>query len=212
MTYAGTTNGSGVVAVGFAANTTSIFNIVPGASMILSGGANNGSPPATMGLGNANGAVGIVNQTGGTVALTTGGWDLDPGEVSGGYGYYNMSAGSLFANEADIGNDGYGYYNQSGGSVTFANWFLMARSGSGTSLPYGVANISGGRLIYNGGNNFVNTWTGLGSSVNVSGSGFLSLGGNNVLLGGVGIGGVLNVINGGTLQASAVKYNNGSAL
>jgi fibronectin-binding autotransporter adhesin len=210
VTYAGTTNGSGVVEVGLAAGAPSTFNVVPAASLVMSGGSTTGAPPGTMSLGMANGAVGIVNQTGGTVALTNGSWDLELGEVSGGYGYYNMSAGSLYANEAEIGNDGYGYYNQSGGTSTFANYFLLARSGSGSSSPYGVANITGGRLNFNGANNFVDTWTGLGSSVNVSGSGFMSLGGNNVLLGGVGIGGVLNVSNGGTLQVSAVKYNNGS--
>ncbi len=69
-------------------------------------------------------------------------------------------------------------------------------------------NITGGQLLYNGGNEFVDNWAGLGSSVTVSGTGFMSLGGNTVLLGGSGIGGVLNV-DGGTLQVSGVKYNNG---
>jgi autotransporter-associated beta strand protein len=215
VTYAGTTSGAAVVEVGAntAGNSASTFNIVPGAFLAMSGGSTNGSPPGTLSMGMGSLGTGIVNQSGGTVVLTTAGWNLELGEVGGSYGYYNMTGGSLFANEAEIGNNGYGYYNQSGGSVTIANWMLFNRAGSGSTTTYGIANISGGQLIYNGGNNFgqyFSNASALGFSMNVSGSGFVSLGGNTVGLGATNVGGVLNVNSGGTLQVSGIKYNTGN--
>ena len=186
-----------------AANATTV-NLVPGATLIVNGGgsATNGG----INLGAFAGAsVGIMNQSGGTVALTNGSWNLEMGELAGGYGAYNISAGTLYANEVEVGDAGYGLYNQTGGSVTVNNWFLLARN---NAAAYGVANFAGGQFTFNGVNNFVDNWAGLGGCVNVSGSAFASLGGNNVLVGGSGIGGVMN-LNGGTLQASALKYNNG---
>ena len=148
VTYAGTTNGAAVVEVGASAagNSTSTFNIVPGAFLAMSGGSTSGGPPGTLNLGMGSLGTGILNQSGGTVSLTTAGWNLELGEVGGSYGYYNMTGGSLYALEAEIGNNGLGYYNQSGGSTTFANWFLLARSGTG-GTAYGVANITGGQLL-----------------------------------------------------------------
>ncbi len=215
VTYAGTTNGAAAVEVGASAvgNTTSTFNIVPGASLALSGGSTSGGPPGTLSLGMGSLGTGIVNQSGGTVALTTAGWNLELGEVGGSYGYYNMSGGSLFANEMEVGNNGYGYYNQSGGSVTIGTWMLFNRAGTGSTTTYGVANISGGQLLYSGGSNFGQYFgnaSALGFSLNVSGSGFVSLGGNTVGLGATNAGGVLNVNSGGTLQVSAIKFNTGN--
>ena len=142
------------------------------------------------------------------------GWNLELGDVNGGSGYYNMAGGSLFANEIEIGNNGYGYYNQTAGSVTVANWLLLARAGSTNVTTYGVANVSGGRLIFNGGNNFsASTFPGAGSTLlgaafTVSNTGFVSLAGNGVLVGTTSGGESLN-LTGGTLQSTAINYNTG---
>ncbi len=131
ITYGGvmpTSGSTGVIEVGAAANVSSTFNIIPGAFLRLTGSGANTSGSAVPGifnLGMASGATGIVNQTGGTVTLPASSWNLEVGEAPGSYGYYNMTGGSLFALEAEIGNNGYGYFNQSGGSVTINNWLLL---------------------------------------------------------------------------------------
>ena len=109
------------------------------------------------------------------------------GQATGGYGYYHMTGGNLTAWEVEIGNNGYGYYNQSGGTLTANNWLLLARGGVSGATSYGVANITGGQVIFTGLSDFgyglFSASAVMGASFNVSGSGFVSLGGNNVELG-----------------------------
>ena len=121
----------------------------------------------------------------------------------------NVSGGSVNVWELEVGNNGYGLYHQTGGTVNVGQWFILSRDGDGsTSGQYGVADISGGQLIISA-NELVDNWAGLGSSVNVRGSGLLNTTTASLLVGGSGVGGVLNLLTGGTLEASAVKYNNG---
>lgn len=208
----GTSTGGGIYDVSNSTAAATV-NVNPGAILTITGGGSGTTVGGGgMNLGIASSAVGIANQSGGTVALTNGSWNLELGDVNNSYGCYNMSGGSLFANEVEIGNNGYGLYNQTGGSVTVANYLLLSRAGSAAVTTYGVANVSGGQLIFTGNNNFsADIFPGsgaqlLGAVFTISNTGFVSLGGNNVQVGSQNAGENLN-LNGGTLQVSGIKYN-----
>ena len=160
-------------------------------------------------VGNFNGAVGAVYQSGGTVTATfvSGGADLEIGNIAGGYGYYDAIGGTLTVNgigvagEASTGN---GIMEINGATVNDIdpttdnnpNWFTMGRTGSGQT---GVLNmfhgsLSCGILACNFGSGQTSIINILGGSINSSGGvGFWGTGGT----------GILN-LNGGLLSAYGV--------
>jgi fibronectin-binding autotransporter adhesin len=188
-------------------------------------------------LGNAVGAVGAVYQSGGSVTATAGANTAPSvwlGWVNGGFGYYNLSAGSLTSNETQIGawgpnqnSGGNGLFEMSGGTLNNTGWITMTRS-TGTLGQTGVLNMSGGLIHYAGGG-LVANWGQFGTAIiNVSGgtiattgnqyislnltgnttnTGILNLNGGLVVPNGVaGAGGIVN-FNGGTLRASTGNGN-----
>ncbi len=214
LTYTGNTviNSGTVVLSG----TNTLTNIqTSGASVLTIAGmttitSGNGGATNVLGIGNNFGDAGVLNVVPGAtlIATNTAGWNIGLGVQSGAYGAMNVSGGSVNVWEIEVGNNGYGLYKQTGGTVNVGQWFLLSRNGAGGASPYGVADISGGQLNVLA-NELVDNWVGLGSSVNVRGSGLLNTTTASLLVGGSGIGGVLNLLTGGTLEASAVRYNNG---
>ena len=152
--------------------------------------------PFQFGAGNASGGLGVVNVLPGAniAATNSSGWNLDLGEVVGGYGAMNISGGSISTWEFEVGNNGYGLYNQSGGTVSVSNWFLLGRNGNrtspGSTPTFGVANFSGGQFIattagmnmefgfYTGGTNYS-----YGGDLDVSSTASVNLGSNSLYVG-----------------------------
>ncbi len=110
-------------------------------------------------LGKSGGAVGTINQYGGTVTINRNGnfgLVLGDGRFSSGSptGYYNISGGTLnSAGETYLGEGnnsgqpGVGHWTQTGGNVTISNWVVFGREGG-----YGTMDMSGGTFTETGGN------------------------------------------------------------
>ena len=128
-------------------------------------------------------ALGVVNQTNGSVVLLSGGDHVlcvggRASGTTGGVGTYNLMNGSLniVAGNTWIGGYGTGTFNQSAGTVTSTNWFSIARQlGS-----VGIYNLSGGSLTDLATNNVFVGEAGNGT-LNVSGTGQLVTAGGLVL-------------------------------
>ena len=192
---------------------------ISGATTIVNGG---GGTTNDFGLGNSSGGVGIVNvQTGANITATNGsGWNIGLGAVNGSYGAMNISGGSIYTHEIEVGNNGYGYYNQTGGTVNInaSGYFLLGRDGAYASYanpPFGVANFSGGQFIgTSSGVTFAaafytqGTNRSLGGDVNISGNALVNLGSNNLPIGlnssTSGVGREVVNLSGGTLQVNAL--------
>ena len=173
-------------------------------------------------FGNANGAVGAGYQTAGSVMTTlAGGNSLGLGHVSGSYGFYRISNGTLQTQEASIGtwgdanNGGDGMLEITGGSVNNVGWLVMNRSaGASSPAQRAVLNISGnGALTYAGGG-LVANWGGSANGqiamINVSGAGSITTTNNSPIAfnnNGANTG-VLN-LNGGTVTTSQVNGGRG---
>ena len=226
---AGTLNVSGMVGPVASTSLTTVGNAANKAVLNVSGVLNQ----KNLLVGNASGAVGVVYQTGGTVTVTNGGGDcMSVGNIAGGFGYYNLSAGSVLANGLAVGGEnnngsgfsgtgGTGVMDIAGGTLNDIGWVVLAR---GTTTETGVLNIFGGTLNYAGGG-IVNCWgtggqigivnvmggvvsnsTDVGFNLNQSGNatntGVLNLNGGVTRANGI-IGGSARVnFNGGTLKAS----------
>ena len=147
----GTLSLSGVAGVGTAAGTTltvgntagspALLNILPGANVTN----------YNLAVGNVATAPGAVFQSGGTFTLAQAAnvLDFQIGNVTGGYGYYQLSGGALNANEIGVG----GYANNtgsagvmdiSGGTFFNAGYITVGR---GTTASSGVLNVFGGGVI-----------------------------------------------------------------
>jgi autotransporter-associated beta strand protein len=162
---AGTLNILGAVS---SSNITTVGNAAANASLIVSGSVTQ----SYIWAGNANGAVGAVYQTGGTLDVTNAlagdvnaGDLFDLGNIAGGYGYYAMLNGTATANGLAIGGEnnnlsepagtgGNGVMDLYNGTFNDLGWLVMAR---GATNETGVLNVFGGWLDYAGGG-LVNCW------------------------------------------------------
>jgi fibronectin-binding autotransporter adhesin len=103
-----------------------------------------------LGIGaNATGP-GAIYQSSGTFRLLRGANTacFRLGSVASGYGYYHLSGGSVFVNEAGIGglyNGAVGVMDITGGTFTNTGYHTIARGGTTCS---GLLNVMGGTVIY----------------------------------------------------------------
>ena len=132
----GSAANSATLTVGNLAGIPAVLDIVPGANI-----TNN-----TLAIGGPS-ASGAVFQSGGTFT------QIQPASISnfrigdgtGGYGYYQLSGGTLIANEVGVGggnggNGTIGAMDISGGTFYDAGWITVGRGGTSSS---GVLNVYG---------------------------------------------------------------------
>jgi fibronectin-binding autotransporter adhesin len=110
-------------------------------------------------LGKSSGAVGRINQSGGTVTINRNGnfgLVIADGRFSPGpTGIYNMTggilndpAGELYIGEGNnSGTAGVGFFTMTAGTINLGNWFVIGREGA-----VGTFDMSGGTFNHNGGN------------------------------------------------------------
>lgn len=229
QTGALTKNGTGSLILS-GVNTYSGATIVNAGSLALAGsGALAPGSSSTLLIGNTSGSSAAVSQSGAGTSVTINNSVLGAmqvGGTAGGYGYYNLSAGSLtLAGEIDIGGSSggagtFGQFDMSGGSVVLPNststYFLPNRGAAGESsvvnISGGTVGISGGGLpAINGANGLAVNWSGSGAAqtnvTTISSNGVFNTPSLNVTL---NVGGnianiaTLNLINGGTLLARQI--------
>ena len=177
-TLALTKNGAGTLMMSGAANTYSGPTIVNAGTLMISGASGSAAASATLTVGNLAGSTAVMNifsganvtnytlaigenpitpapgavfQSGGTFTLTAGASIIDfrIGDGAGGYGYYQLSGGTLNANEVGVGGgDGgsatKGVMDITGGTFNDAGWITIGRGGTSSS---GVLNVSGGSIL-----------------------------------------------------------------
>ncbi len=126
--------------VGNVAGTPAILDIMPGANVTN----------YTLAIGTAA-ASGAVFQSGGTFTVTDPASiaDFRIGDGTGGYGYYQLSGGTLNANEVGVGggnggNATIGVMDITGGTFNNAGWITVGRGGTTSS---GILNVSGSGSI-----------------------------------------------------------------
>jgi autotransporter-associated beta strand protein len=131
----GSTAASATLTVGNITGTPAVLEIVPGANVTN----------YTLSIGNS--ANGAIFQTGGTFTQVQGAsiTDFRIGDGTGGYGYYQLSGGTLIANEVGVGggnggNGTIGAMDISGGTFYDAGWITVGRGGTTSS---GVLNVFG---------------------------------------------------------------------
>ena len=139
----GTNTTNGNFKVGSVANTPATLKITSGANItnrfnLFIGDA---------GAGTGGGA---VYQSGGALTLTQVASvdDLRIGSTAGGYGYYQLSGGTLTTNEAGLGAslaNTVGVMDVSGGSFTSNGWIVLGRGGQTSS---GLLNVTGGTVEF----------------------------------------------------------------
>ena len=203
-----TTMSAGQFTTGSAANTRGMLLIGSGASITT----------VDMDFGsNATAAAGAAYQTGGTVALTAGDGNgvFSLGNASTGYGYYELSGGSLSMSRLTLSNvasAGSGIFRQTGGVVNITTWTTVGH-GSGTVL----LDLAGG--VYNSGTNFAMGVNDAGSTsvVNVRDSAdFIAATGSTILLNRGdnaardNMTNVLNLLTGGTIRTASGGITNGT--
>jgi fibronectin-binding autotransporter adhesin len=129
-------------------------------------------------LGKSNGAVGTINQSGGTLTINrNGNFGFVIADGRGNKsptGFYNLSGGTFTsAGEVYVGegsNAAHGNWTQTGGTANVNNWFVVGREGA-----LGTVDISGGVLNHNGGN------MSLGDSNGGGGTNTINIHGNAVI-------------------------------
>ena len=128
-------------------------------------------------VGKSAGAVGTINQFGGTVTINRSGnfgLVLGDGRFSDGpTGIYTMTggtlnvAGEMYAGEGHTANaHGTGSFTMSGGTVNLNNWFVVGREGG-----VGTVDISGGTFNHTGGNTSIGDSAGGTDTMTLSGTG-----------------------------------------
>ena len=196
--------------VGNTAGTPAVLNILPGANVT--------NYNLTIG-GNAT-AAGAVFQSGGalTQAQVANIANFRLGGVANGYGYYNLSGGTLTVNEIGVGSDlagSIGVMDITGGSYISSGYVTLAR-GIGT---LGALNVSGGTMTLSGtaANSTIGLmWNGSGGSyglLNIYNGGSVIGPANTTYVlnynpfpsAGTTQSGVVNLGSGGTLQIGGVK-------
>ncbi|MBM3868228.1 MAG: hypothetical protein FJ384_04775, partial [Verrucomicrobia bacterium] len=203
-----TTMTAGQFTTGSAANTRGMLLIGSGASITT----------VDMDFGsNATAAAGAGYQTGGTVVLTAadGNGVFGLGNANTGYGYYELSDGTLSLSRLTLsnpGSSGSGIFRQTGGVVNITTWTTVGH-GSGTVL----LDLAGG--AYNSGTNFAMGVDNAGSTsvVNIRGSAvFTAATGSTILLNRGdnanrdNMTNVLNLLTGGTIRTASGGITNGT--
>jgi autotransporter-associated beta strand protein len=139
----GTNTTNGNFRVGTVGSVPAVLNILPGA--VLNNRFNLFVGDAGSGTGG-----GAVYQSGGSVTLTQGASvdNIRVGSNASGYGYYNLSNGTLTTNEAGVGGslaDTIGVIDVSGGTFTSNGYITPARGSGSTS---GLLNVTGGTVRF----------------------------------------------------------------
>ncbi len=143
---------------------------------------------------NTSTGVGNVTHTGGDLAVSG---TLGIGS-NGGTGFYNLSGGTITAQDLYIGNVGTGTLLQSAGTVTVTNDFQV-----GLNAGVGTFNMTGGTVNYSGGNFIRILGSPTPSSITLSGNATLNDTGGAPFIGVDNNGtAVLNVTGNATLSAS----------
>ena len=226
LTLSGTGSYSGTTTVN--AGTLNVSGSLPSTNITTVGGVAGKAVLTVSGtlkqqnlfVGNLAGATGAVYQTAGTITVTNGGGDcFNVGNIAGGYGYFNISGGTMLANGIAVGGEnnsgtgfsgtgGNGLMDVLGGTVTNIGWYVGAR---GDTNETSVLNVQGGLFAYAGGG-IVNCWgTNQTGIINVTGgviSNSTAVGINLNDSGIVSNTAILN-LNGGTVQATGVSGPNG---
>lgn len=103
-------------------------------------------------VGKNDTSFGILKQSGGAVVGNNNGaneWCIggENGGATAVYGYYELSAGTLFnPNNLHVGKNGRGVFYQTGGANTQGGWFAIGRMVSGSGAYWQTA----GSLVHNG--------------------------------------------------------------
>lgn len=199
LVVSGVTNTSaGVVSVGDSAGARGTLRVIDGGDLTTTD-IDFGS--------NATGA-GAGYQTGGSMTITgadaTNRFTL--GNVAGGYGYYELSGGTLSTARLTVSGNNFanatGVYVQTGGIMNVATWSVIGH-GSGNAL----VDISGG--TYNAAGSFaLNHVSNAYSVVNVRGTGTINRTGTSISLmqgnaNSVNNVGIMNLLAGGTLRTNS---------
>ena len=205
----GSTANTATLTVGNVAGSPAIMNILPGANLTN----------YNLAIGGAT-APGAVFQSGGalTQAQAANVANFRLGGVANSYGYYNLSGGTLTANEIGVGSDqngAIGVLDISGGNYISGGYVTLSR-GVGS---LGVLNVSGGTMTLAGtvANSVIGfMWNGSGSSAGVLNifNGGTIVGPNNATFvvnynpfssGGTAQSGIINLNSGGLLQIGGVN-------
>ncbi|TAL05153.1 MAG: hypothetical protein EPO07_04005, partial [Verrucomicrobia bacterium] len=232
-------NGTGTLTISGANTYSGNTTLNGGATMLQNFGAVKSS---FLLIGNTSGSNAAVYQAGGSTLVTPGTslGALQVGSAVGGFGYYNLSAGTLqLGSEMNVGGSSggagtFGQFDMSGGNLVMPNstssYFLPNRGAAGEAS---VVNFSGGTVAISGGgtpavngaNGFAANWSGSGTgqtnTTTVSGtSSFLTPSLNATLNVGGNTANAANLnLNGGTFQvrsivtaagASRLNFNGGT--
>ena len=194
-----TVNGSGV---------DSVVNFGSGAGAITFNSAN------ILDGDNAT-AAGAIFQSGGTIAGVN---QLKLNDVTGGYGYYNLSGGALTIAELDgggIDGAGTGVFDITGGTMTDTTWFILARAAGNYPV---VFNMTGGTFNFTGtsASRFLMNWNnnaGESAVINVANANFNALNAtagilNMMSAGSAGELGVVNLLSSGFMQVQGITAGN----
>ncbi len=137
----GNTANTATLTVGNTAGSAAILNILPSANFTN----------YTLALGENATAPGAIFQRGGTMTQVDGAniADFRIGDGNSGYGYYQLTNGTLNANEVGVGggnggNATAGVMDITGGTFNDAGWITVGRGGTTSS---GVLNVSGKGVI-----------------------------------------------------------------
>ena len=169
----GVLNVTGAVTASATDSITSVANAAGNAVLNITGTMTQYS----INLGGASGGAGAVIQSSGSVATAlAAGRSLAIGDITGGYGYYKLAAGGLTTQETQIGswgptagnNGGSGILEVDGGTLNNLGWLVMTRSAA-ANAQFGVLNLSGGLINYNGSGLQANWGTGQTAVINVRG-------------------------------------------
>ncbi len=190
--------------VGSTAGSPAILNIQPGANFTA----------YTLAIGGNATAPGAVFQSGGalTQAQAANITDFRLGGAANGYGYYNLSGGTLTVNEVGVGSDlagSVGVLDISGGNYVSSGYVTLAR-GVGS---LGVLNVSGGTMTLSGtaANSTIGLmWNGSGASIGVVNlyNGGTIIGPNNTTY----LANYNPFSSGSTLQSGLINLNSGGTL
>ena len=145
--------GSGAVTTVGSASGNAVLNILSGANISVTTG---GAPSPAFEVGNASGANGAINMSGGSLTITGAGGEqnLTFGSCNSGtgscYGYLGMSGGVLNTLRLQVGGQSttpvtmtnYGVGLISGGTITNSEYLLLSR----TATCYASLTIAGGTL------------------------------------------------------------------
>ena len=143
------TYGAGVTTVGGASG-NAVLNIANGANVSATPGTGAGLP--SFPIGNASGANGVINVSGGSLTISganSGELNLNFGSATGGYGFLGMASGTLSTLRLQLGGQsvgsttGTGVALISGGTTTVSEYLLLSRN-TGAYASLTVA--SGGTL------------------------------------------------------------------